>query len=75
MVAGPLLAPGKRDHERHALPEGQSRLAQMGTLAGLEEVSGKDRRKPLADIIDIAAHNNELQRVHRASSLWRLMRA
>jgi hypothetical protein len=54
--------------------EGQSRLTQTGTRAGLEEVSVNDRHKPLAEIITIVEHSKELQLAPRNHLLWRLIR-
>jgi hypothetical protein len=61
-------------HERHELTEGKRRLVQPSASAGREEVPVIDGRKPLAEIIDIAEHRNELQLVHRNPLVWRLIR-
>jgi hypothetical protein len=58
-VERPVVTTVKVDEEGHDFAQGQFRAAGAGALPRLEQVPVIERFKPLAEVIDIAAHSNE----------------
>jgi hypothetical protein len=74
MLEGAVVTAMKIHENRHDFTQPQGRQPQTVAMAGLEQALGIDRGKSLAEIINIAAHRNALQLVHRNPLLVTLMR-
>jgi hypothetical protein len=65
MVEGPVMTTMEIDEDGADLTEGQGRLPAPVAVTRLEQASGIERFKSLAEIINIAEHSRELQLAHR----------